>query len=122
MARRRTDVLRNLDDPVRLAGVLSVQSAGLLLALTMLLVLFDLLFGWTKLLGPAGFLVLLGVVGLAASALAFIERHDDQHLVPAALRYYLQRLGSGVFSPAVIDGFPPRNLEHVFADRDKDRL
>lgn len=104
MARRKTRVLRKLDDPVRLAGVLTVRSAGLLgvfggvlLYAELTLSVFSALAG--PVLAPA---VILAVIGLAGAGLLAVERHEDEHYVPALIRYYVSGRWRGVWSAGVV--------------------
>jgi hypothetical protein len=92
MPRRQTPVLRNLDDPLRVLNLLSLRSCGLVVvsyamanALELGLGLFTLTFGSLAFLGE------LCVAALVGMGLALAERADDEHLVPAALRYYMTR-------------------------------
>ena len=92
MARRQTDVLRNLDDTLKILNFLTMRSAGLVLmfyslcyASELFLSLFSLLFG------AASVLAQFALTGLAALALSWVEKHEDEHYVPSALRYYAAR-------------------------------
>ena len=90
--RRQSECYRNLDDPLKIFSLLTVRSCGLVLlfyggvvASELLLSLCSLLFGdWSFLAQIGGALVL-------AACLSYAERHDDEHLVPSAIRYYASR-------------------------------
>jgi hypothetical protein len=89
MARRVSEPLRNLDDSLRVFHVLTFRSCGLVMAF------FSLCHGlewqfrtWSILFGSLSFAFELAVSGGLALVLAWIERHDDEHYVPSAVRFY----------------------------------
>jgi hypothetical protein len=99
MARRQAAVLRNLDDPLRVLGLLSLRSCGFVFlsyagaaALELALGLFTAAFGSLAFLGE------LGCAAIVAFVLGLAERTDDEHLVPAAIQYYLDSPGRVVWS------------------------
>jgi hypothetical protein len=92
MARRQSEVLRNLDDVLRVFHLLTMRSCGLVLmfyslcyAAELVLHVFSLAFGT---LGPV-----MQFVATAACAmgLSWVEKHEDEHYVPSAIRYWLGR-------------------------------
>jgi hypothetical protein len=92
MPRRQTEVLRNLDDSLRVLNFLTLRSCGLVIAFYGLASGAELLLGlWTAFLGPAGFVAPLAAAAVVAVALSWIERHDDEHYVPSAIRYLAAR-------------------------------
>lgn len=104
MARRKTQVLRKLDDPVKLGGVVTVRTAGLLCLSTVTtlysevtLSLFSGLFG-----RRAGLPVMLVIIASLALALVAAERHEDEHFVPSLVRYYASGRWRGVFAAGVV--------------------
>src|SRR5262245_12066781 len=113
MARRQTPVLRNLDDPLRVLGLLSLRSCGLVLLVFAAIHGVEAVTGLVSLLtGGWAFLAEL----LAAAAVGFVlsvaERTDDEHLVPSALRFYLSRPGAVLYSGG--QAAPEHGLERVF--------
>jgi hypothetical protein len=92
MTRRQSECFRNLDDPLKIFSLLTVKSCGLVLLFYGCSVGAELLFGLFSLLfGGWSFLAQLGGALVVAAVLAYAERQDDEHLVPAAIRYYLSR-------------------------------
>jgi hypothetical protein len=92
MKRRQSECFRNLDDPLKIFSLLTVKSCGLVLLFYAALVVSELLFGLCSLLfGPWSFLAQIGGAVLLGAVLAYTERHDDEHLVPSAIRYYVSR-------------------------------
>lgn len=92
MARRQTEVLRNLDDNLKLLNFLTLKSCGLVV------VFYSLCYGlelflkpFSLLVGNWSALVQFGLTGVFALALSWIEKHEDEHYVPSALRYYQSR-------------------------------
>jgi hypothetical protein len=99
MARRQTSVLRNLDDPLRVLGFLSLRSCGLVLLFFAGLHSLEAVFGVVSVVfGSWAFLVELGATALLAVGLSIAERTDDEYLVPSALRYYLTRPRTTLYS------------------------
>lgn len=99
MARRQTPVLRNLDDPLRILGFLSLRSCGLVLLFFAGAHALEALFGLLSLLfGTWAFLVELAASGMLAVLLSVAERADDEHLVPSAIRYLLARPWAVLYS------------------------
>ncbi len=92
MARRQTEVLRNLDDTLKILNFLTMRSCGLVLMFYSLFYGAELLFSaFSLLFGAAGVLVQFFLTGLCAVALSWVERHEDEHYVPSAIRYYVSR-------------------------------
>ncbi len=92
MARRQTEVLRNLDDNLKVLNFLTLKSCGLVVvfytlcySLELFLHLFSLVFG------AFGVLAQFAFTAVFAVALASVERHEDEHYVPSAIRYYQSR-------------------------------
>jgi len=99
MARRQTLVLRNPDDPLKVLGFLSFRSCGLVLIAFAALHGVEALFGLASLLvGTWAFVVELGLAAALGVVLHIAERADDEHLVPSALRYFLDRPWSVLYS------------------------
>jgi hypothetical protein len=116
MARRQTPVLRNLDDPLRVLGLLSLRSCGLVLFLFAAVHAVEAVTGLLSLLTSGwAFLAELVAAGGAAVVLSVAERTDDEHLVPSALRFYASRPGSVLYSGG--KATPSRELEGVFNAR-----
>ena len=92
MTRRQSECYRNLDDPLKIFSLLTVKSCGLALLFYAAAVASELLFGLCSLLaGDWSFLAQIGVAVALGMCLAYAERHDDEHLVPSAIRYYASR-------------------------------
>jgi len=114
VAKRQSDVLRNLDDTLKLFGVISLRSCGLVI------MFFSVAFGlewglkiWSLLFGSLAILTIVAVTAVMVAALAIVENREDEHLVPSAIRYYLKRQWRVVYSGARNDGFAGRSLEEV---------
>src|SRR5262245_10862081 len=113
MARRQTPVLRNLDDPLRVLGLLSLRSCGLVLFAFAALHGVEAASGLlTVLTGGWAFLAELLVAAAVAFVLSVAERTDDEHLVPSALRFYLSRPRTVLYSGG--RAAPLHGLERVF--------
>jgi hypothetical protein len=114
MARRQTTVLRNLDDPLRVLGFLSLRSCGLVLVFFAALHSLEALLGVMSLLaGSWAFLAEIGATGLLAVGLSIAERTDDEHLVPSAIRYYLSRPHAVLYSGGRAEHDRGHRLEHI---------
>jgi hypothetical protein len=118
VARRQNNVLRNLDDPLRVMGLLTFRSCGLLLmffalafALDQFLRLWTLVFGQWAMLAEIGMTVAAGVV------LRFVERHDDEHYVPSALQYLIERPWRLMYAAGAPEDFRGHRLERVLRAR-----
>lgn len=97
-------MLRNLDEPLKLLGLLSTRSCGLLLLFHSASYALDLLLGfWSWILGDLALLAQIAVTALLGIALAAIERHEDEHHVPAAISFYLTRPWRSVYTGLVPD-------------------
>jgi hypothetical protein len=92
MARREAPVLRNLDDPLRVLGLLSLRSCGLVFLGYGTAAGLELVFGvFSAVFGSLAFLGELALAGLLGLFLGLAERGDDEHLVPSAIQYHLER-------------------------------
>ena len=112
MTRRKSECFRNLDDPLKVFGFLTLKSCGIVLLFYAAAVATELVFGlWSLLFGPWSFLGQLAGAALLAVALAFAERHDDEHLVPSAIRYYVSRRSLVLYGGACADDFRGHSLE-----------
>ena len=111
MTRRQSECFRNLDDPLKIFSILTVKSCGLVLLFYGAAVATELVFGlWSFLLGPWSFLGQLGAAAFLALVLVYTERHDDEHFVPSAIRYYVSRRSRVLYGGARTDAYEG----HVF--------
>ena len=114
MTRRTSECFRNLDDPLKIFSLITVKSCGLVLMFYAAAVAVELVFGvWTLGFGPWSFLAQIAASGALAMVLALAERHDDEHLVPSAIRYYASRRWAYIYGGA----FPDRYEGHVLERR-----
>jgi hypothetical protein len=114
MTRRQSECFRNLDDPLKIFSLLTVKSCGLVLLFYAFTVLVELLFGLVSLVfGDWSFLAQIGGALVLAAILAHAERQDDEHLVPAAIRYYVSRRWRVLYSGALGDRYVGNPLEQV---------
>jgi hypothetical protein len=114
VARRQTPVLRNLDDPLRILGFLSLRSCGLVLFFFAGLHALEALFGLLSLVfGTWAFLAELGASGVLAVLLSVAERADDEHLVPSAIRYLLGRPWTVLYSGGRADHHRRPELQRI---------
>ena len=114
MTRRQSECFRNLDDPLKIFSLLTVKSCGLVLLFYAFTVLVELLFGLVSLFfGDWSFLAQIGGALVLAAILAHAERQDDEHLVPAAIRYYVSRRWRVLYSGALGDRYVSNPLEQV---------
>ena len=104
--RRQSEVLRNIDDTLLVFNFLSVRS--LMLSISAYLIAWGLLDLFALIGNP--FLVIHVFIAVVMLLLAWAERHDDEHLVPSAIRYYVRRYP--LYSGAVHE--PQVSLEEVF--------
>jgi hypothetical protein len=112
--RRQTEVLRNLDDSLRVLNFLTLRSCGLVVLFYSGCYALDLtLRVWTFLFGLWSFFAQLGATFAVAVVLSWAEKHDDEHLVPSAIRYFVERPWRWVYSGARGDGNPSHRLEGV---------
>ena len=88
MPRRQTEVLRNLDTPLKVVGIITIKSCGVVLLYFVTTQALDLLGIWALLGGKWGFVLQNGSVLLLALALIYVERNEDEHLVPQAIRWF----------------------------------
>lgn len=114
MKRRQSECFRNLDDPLKIFSLLTVKSCGLVLLFYAGTVLSELLFGLSSLLvGDWSFLAQIGASALLGVILAFAERHDDEHLVPSAIRYYVSRRWRVLYSGGRAHAYAGHPLEEL---------
>jgi hypothetical protein len=112
VTRRQSECYRNLDDPLKVFSLLTVKSCGLVLLFYAALVMSELLFGLCSLVfGAWSFLGQIGGAVLLGAVLAYTERHDDEHLVPSAIRYYISRRSRILYSGARSDAYSGHPLE-----------
>ncbi len=112
MKRRQSECFRNLDDPLKIFSLLTVKSCGLVLLFYAGTVASELLFGlWSLVFREWSFLAQLGAAGLLGAVLAYTERHDDEHLVPSAIRYYASRRWRVLYGGARADQYTGHPLE-----------
>jgi hypothetical protein len=112
MKRRQSECFRNLDDPLKIFSLLTVKSCGLVLLFYAGALLSELLFGLCSLIvGGWSFLAQIGASALLGVILAFAERHDDEHLVPSAIRYYASRRWRVLYSGAQAHAYAGHPLE-----------
>ena len=116
MTRRKSECLRNLDDPLKVFSLLTIKSCGLVFLVFAAAAASELVFGlWSLVFGAWSFLAQLGAAGLFAVALALAERHDDEHLVPSAIRYYASRRWRTLYSGGCGDDYQGHRLEALVA-------
>ena len=116
MTRRQSECFRNLDDPLKIFSLLTVKSCGLLVLFYAATVASELLFGLCSLLfGDWSFLGQIGATALLGMFLVFAERHDDEHLVPSAIRYYASRRWRVLYSGARAHPYTGHVLESLIA-------
>ena len=114
MTRRQSECFRNLDDPLKVFSLLTVKSCGLVLLFYGFTVVTELLFGLCSLVfGDWSFLAQLGASLVVALLLAWAERQDDEHLVPAAIRYYASRRWRVLYSGAHGEHYAGHPLEDL---------
>jgi hypothetical protein len=114
MTRRQSECYRNLDDPLKVFSLLTMKSCGLVVLFYAGAVASDLLFGLCSLIfGDWSFLAQLAGAILFGAGLAFAERHDDEHLVPSAIRYYLSRRWRVLYGGARDANYTGHALEAV---------
>ena len=116
--RRQTEVLRNLDDALKL-GPLTVRSWGVVMLSFSALAALEQLTGLLSLLPPFRLGMLWEVFGAAVIGLAlvYVERHEDEHFVPSLIRFHASRPGRFVYGAAVSERFRGHPLEHVLRGR-----
>ena len=110
MPRRQTEVLRNLDDSLRILNLLTLRSCGLVVVFYSLCFALELAFGaFTALFGPGGFPAQLALTAALAFALSWVEKHDEEHYVPSALRYLAERPWRRIYGAAALAPRAPRS-------------
>ena len=114
MTRRQSECFRNLDDPLKVFALLTMKSCGLVILFFAATVASELVFGLCSLLfGDLSFLAQIGAAALLGMVLAYAERHDDEHLVPSAIRYYVSRRWRVLYSGARAYRYDGHPLEEV---------
>ncbi len=115
MARRQTQVHKNLSDTLKLFGVISFRSCGLVVVVNGLLQAIELMgHPLARLLGDfAGIVLQFAITGAVAVALAWIERYTDEYHVPSAIRFFVQRDWRYLYSAARNERGPRQSLECV---------
>lgn len=114
MTRRQSECFRNLDDPLKIFSLLTVKSCGLVILFYAAAVATELVFGlWSLFFHEWSFLAQLGAAGMVALFLVYAERHDDEHYVPSAIRYYVSRRWRVLYSGGAPDDFRGHPLEHL---------
>jgi hypothetical protein len=114
MTRRRSECFRNLDDPLKVFSLLTVKSCGLVVLAYGVAVGTELVLGlWTLFFGGWSFLAQLCAAALLAVGLVYAEHHDDEHLVPSAIRYYASRRWAVLYSGAAAEDYQGHRLEGV---------
>jgi hypothetical protein len=92
MARRQTEVLRNLDDNLKVLNFLTFKSCGFVVMFYSLCYALELVFGaFSLVFGALGVIAQFGATAVFAVFLSWVERHEDEHYVPSAVRYYCSR-------------------------------
>lgn len=118
MTRRQSECFRNLDDPLKIFSLLTVKSCGLVLLFYGITVASELIFGlWSLVFEDWTFLGQLGSAGLLAVVLVYAERHDDEHLVPSAIRYYVSRRSRVLYSGARAAAYQGHPFEKLIEAR-----
>jgi hypothetical protein len=114
--RRQTEVLRNLDDPLKL-GPLTMRSWGMVLLSFSALAAFEQLTGLLSVLPPFRLGMLWEALGAAATGvgLVYVERHEDEHFVPSLIRHLASRPGRFVYGAATNECFAGHPLERLLA-------
>ena len=104
--RRQNAVLRNLDEPLKLFGLLTMRSCALLLFFYSACYMLDLTLGvWSWMFGDLSLLGILGLTGLVGIVLVHVERQEDEHHVPGMIKFYLSRPGRFIYSGGKSDTF-----------------
>lgn len=120
--RRQSEVYRNIDDPLKVMGVLSLKSCSMLVALYGVSYVLDFVTDfWRRAFGPGAFLLELALFAAVAFVLMYAEKHDDEHLVWSMLRYWASRRTRVLYCGARPDGWPVSDLEWVFVARARER-
>ncbi len=114
MTRRKSECFRNLDDPLRIFSLLTVKSCGLVVLFYGAMVAAELLFGvFSLFFGGLSFIGQLGAAALFAIVLVYAERHDDEHFVPSAFRYYVSRRWTVLYSGGRPDDYRGNPLDGI---------
>ena len=89
MPRRQSEVLRNLDTPLKVVGIITIKSCGVVLLYFVCTQALDMLHFWTLIAGRWAWFVQNGSVLVLALILVYIERNEDEHLVPQAISWFV---------------------------------
>ena len=114
MARRQTQVLRNLDDHLKVFNLLTVKSCGLVVLVYAGCYAAELLLGaFTWMFGAFASISQFLVAGAAAMALAWVERHEDEHYVPSILAYWRDRPWKTLYAAGYVEPHVPGAIERL---------
>lgn len=114
MTRRRSECYRNLDDPLKIFSLLTVKSCGVVLLFYAGTVATELVFGlWSLLFHGWSFLAQLGAAAILAIALVCAERYEDEHYLPAAIRYLVSQRWRTLYSGGCADDYRSNPLERI---------
>ena len=72
---------------------------------------------WTLAFGQWAVLAELGMTAAAGAVLRFVERHDDEHYVPSAIQYLLDRPWRVLYAAGAPEDFRGHRLERVLRAR-----
>lgn len=89
MAKRVSNTYRNLDDTLKLFNFISFRGCGL--AVQFLGTLYAINWAtriYRRIFGPLEMVGLFATVAVGVLVLHWVEKHDDEHFVPAAMNYY----------------------------------
>jgi hypothetical protein len=112
--RRRSEVLRNLDDPLKVMGLLTPRSCMVLGVLFLAGFVVMLLAGA---LGFVNMVLLLALLGTLAAALAIAEKQTDEHHLWAGSRYFLSGRARVLYSGGYRPHRRPHATDLLIADR-----
>ena len=114
MARRQTHVLRNLDDTLKVFNLLSVRSCGLVVLVYAACYAAELVFhAFTLVFRGFAPLSQFGVAAVAVGALAWIERHEDEHFVPSVIAYWRARPWRVLYAAGLAEPYVPPAVERI---------
>jgi hypothetical protein len=115
--RRRSEVLRKLDDPLKVLGVFTPRSCMLLAGVYVGGLLCLLAVNGLTLTNTFGLLLLVAVLGLTVAA---IEKQTDEHYVWAALRYLTSQRWRYVYSGGYRPPYRLHESELLLLDRERE--
>jgi hypothetical protein len=114
MARRQTNVLRNLDDNLKVFNLLTVKSCGLVVLVYAACFAVELVFRlFTLLFGHLGSLAQFALAGVAVATLAWVERYEDEHYVPSMIDYWRARPWRVLYASGRADSYAPPPIEGI---------